>query len=111
VIQHIVLFTPKASIPEHVRTEFAGLVRRTLSGSPHVTRFTIGARVDVDAGYQRSFGDATYDFAAVIEFESRDRLVAYLTDPDHLRLGEAFWQYSERCVVCEVEVSEQQRDS
>ncbi|ODS58655.1 MAG: hypothetical protein ABS36_03755 [Acidobacteria bacterium SCN 69-37] len=105
MIQHIVLFTPKADLPAATRQAFAGHVTDTLAASPAISRYTVGRRVDIDAGYQRSAGDKVYEYAAVLEFDDRDRLIAYLNDPTHARLGNAFWEYCESCVVCEVDLS------
>jgi hypothetical protein len=60
----------------------------------------------VDAGYSRDLGIEAYPFAAILEFETREHLVAYLTHPLHARLGQMFWDYCERSVVTEVETRE-----
>lgn len=106
MIQHIVLFTPKSGLPLETRRSFAGLVLDTLRSSPHVARCTVGKRARVDAGYDRDFGDKTYEYAAVLEFETEARLVAYLNEPRHAHLGRAFWELCERTVVCEVEAAD-----
>lgn len=103
MIQHIVLFTPKAGLPTDRRRSFATLVLETLRTSPHISRCTVGKRSEVDAGYTRNFGDKTYEYAAVLEFEDEDSLVAYLKEPRHAHLGRAFWELCEGTVVCEVE--------
>lgn len=105
MIQHIVLFTPKPGLSDEVRGAFAALVTETLAASRHIARYSIGHRVDVDSGYPRSFGDKTYDYAAVLEFADRDSLVGYLNDSSHGRLGQMFWEYCDSCVVCEVEAN------
>lgn len=105
MIQHIVLFTPKPGLPAAERRRFAEAALDTLAGSPDIQRFTLGRRVEVDAGYPRSFGDAAYAFAAVLEFADRGALVRYLTSPRHAELGRLFWELCERTVVTEVEVA------
>jgi hypothetical protein len=104
MIQHIVLFTPKASLSHDERREFARTTIRTLTSSPDIARLSIGRRADVDAGYERSFGDKTYEFAAVLEFSDRSALVRYLTSSDHAELGRLFWQNCQDTVICEVDV-------
>lgn len=106
MIQHIVLFTPKADLSGDEKTSFADLVLRTLRSSFYVSRCTIGRRIQVNPGYERSFGDATYEYAAVMEFASEGALIAYLNDPAHAALGRAFWASCERTVVCEVLAAE-----
>lgn len=75
----------------------------TLTRCPQVVHFTVGKRIHVDPGYHRTFGDKTYDYAAVIEFRTTDDLVGYLTSADHEKLGRLFWEMCESTVVVEVE--------
>lgn len=103
MIQHIVLFTPKATLAPDVRRTFATLVLDTLRASTHISRCTVGKREPINPGYDRSLGDKTYEYAAVLEFESKDRLISYLNEPKHAQLGKAFWEFCESTVVCEVQ--------
>jgi hypothetical protein len=103
VIQHIVLFTPKTELAASDRRSFAAEVVRILQDCPSATRCVVGRRVEVDAGYQRTFGDKTYQYAAVIEFDDRKALVSYLNHPAHAALGQLFWDSCENSVICEVE--------
>jgi hypothetical protein len=104
VIQHIVLFTPKPGLDHNQRRAFAGTTMKTLGHSPDIARFTVGRRVNVDAGYDRSFGSEPYEDAAVLEFVDREGLVRYLRSADHEVLGRLFWESCERTVVSEVTV-------
>lgn len=103
MIQHIVLFTPKEGLSSDDRRRFAAATLDTLRACPEIDRFTVGRRVEIDAGYPRSFGDNVYEFAAVLEFRDRDALVRYLTSPRHAELGRLFWETCGRTVVMEVE--------
>src|SRR5690606_33503329 len=85
---------------------FAELVVKTLRSSPHVSRCTVGRSMHVDPGHDRSLGDATYQYAAVLEFSSEQGRSAYLNEPAHADLGRAFWATCERTVVCEVRATE-----
>lgn len=104
MIQHIVLFTPKPGLDGDARRAFASTTLSTLQHSPDISRFTVGRRVTVDAGYERSFGADPYEYAAVLEFENQERLVRYLRSADHEVLGRLFWESCERTVVTEVTV-------
>jgi Stress responsive A/B Barrel Domain len=104
VIQHIVLFTPKPGLDGDARRAFASTTLSTLRHSPDISRFTVGRRVTVDAGYERSLGADRYDYAAVLEFENQERLVRYLRSADHEVLGRLFWEACERTIVTEVTV-------
>lgn len=103
MIGHIVLFTPKASLSAAQRRSFAQSVLETCTAIPSVSRASIGRRIDVNAGYSRSFGDKTYEFAAVLEFSERQGLIAYLNDPRHHTLGRLFWECCEASIISEVE--------
>ena len=103
MIQHIVLFSPKAGLPDEDRQAFARATLTTLRDCRDIGRFTVGRRIDVDPGYQRSFGEDGFEFAAVLEFDDRDALVRYLTSPRHAELGRLFWEMCGRTIVMEVE--------
>lgn len=103
MIAHIVLFTPKQDLTNEERRSFASSVIEALRTIPSVSRYTLGKRISVNSGYERSFGDMTYDRSAVLEFAGTEELVAYLNHPLHHRLGELFWKYCADTVVVEVE--------
>jgi len=42
-------------------------------------------------------------FSAVLEFESPAGLVEYLRNPQHERLGKAFWEHCESTAIVETE--------
>jgi hypothetical protein len=71
-----------------------------------IRRAFVGRRVEVDAGYARSFGQTTYMYAAVLEFEDAEGLVAYLNHPLHNALGDLFWQLCASTAIVEVEALE-----
>lgn len=104
VIQHIVLFTPKATLSDDERRTFASRTLGTLTGCSQIARLTIGRRAEIDAGYERLFGDKTYEYAAVLEFSDQAGLVHYLNTPEHAELGRLFWENCESTVVSEVEL-------
>ena len=103
MITHIVLFTPKHDLTESERRSFATSVIEALRTIPSVRRFTLGKRVAVDPGYERSFGGMTYERSAVVEFAGPEELIAYLNHSLHHRLGELFWKYCADTVVVETE--------
>jgi hypothetical protein len=103
VIAHIVLFEPKPELdPDRLRS-FARSVIEGLRSIPSIRRARIGKAIFVDPGYQRVFGDKTYKYAAVLEFENRDGLVAYLRHPQHDRIGREFWNSCAFTTIVEVE--------
>jgi len=70
---------------------------------PDVKKASIGRRVGVDLGYERSLGDSAYEYSAVIEFEDEAGLIRYLRHPLHQRLGSLFWENCNSSVISEVE--------
>jgi hypothetical protein len=104
VTAHIVLFQPKATTSAGDRAAFARQFERACREIPNVRRAIVGKAASVDAGYARSFGDGQFDFAAVLEFDDRDGLVAYLTHPLHKELGRLFWVVCERTAIVEVDL-------
>jgi len=81
-----------------------------LSTIPTIKRAQIGRRIRVDAGYDRSFGDKTYEYSTIIEFADRTALVQYLNHPLHQQLGRLFWENCESTVISEVELVEASDD-
>lgn len=103
MIVHLVLFNPKPAIPDDKRAKFVALLQETCRSIHSVKRAVIGRKTDIEAGYARVFGDKTYEFAAVVEFEDRSGLVEYLQHPLHQSLGAMFWELCESTIVVEFE--------
>jgi len=104
MIGHIVLFNPKTTATKDELRSFAQLISRTCASIPSIQRATIGKRLRIDAGYARYFGDKTYEYLAILEFEDSQGLVAYLRHPLHERLGRLFWEMCESTVIAEVDL-------
>ena len=104
MIVHLVLFNPKPNLEQAQIELFARSLTETFGTIPAISRVLVGRRVAVDPGYERSFGDKTYEFSAALEFESQERLVEYLIHPKHEVLGRLFWEVCESTIVAEHEV-------
>jgi hypothetical protein len=111
LIVHIVLLRFRNDLTEAELGSFTQLVREACSEIPTVMKAYVGMRTDVDAGYQRNFGESTYDAAAVLHFEDKDGLIAYLRHPRHAELGRAFWAISSAAVVFETDVEDLVREA
>ena len=74
-----------------------------MSSIPSIHRAMVGRRLAVEKEDDRDFGETTYEYAAVIEFQDRSGLVDYLKNPLHLELGRLFWLHCARTVVVEVD--------
>ena len=104
MISHIVLFNPRPDVTIEQRRSFALTISETCRSIPTVRAARLGRSKEINSGYPRSFGEKTYPYAAVIDFDSETELVAYLQHPLHRELGRLFWETCESTVVLEVEM-------
>jgi hypothetical protein len=104
MIVHLVLLRLRPGIPANEVLAFAKSVAGACKAMPSVEAAWVGPRVDIEAGYGRSFGDSTYDYAAILQFRGRSELLAYLQHPLHADVGRQFWQVCEATVVFEGEL-------
>lgn len=110
MISHIVLFKAKSGLSRAQQESFALKIQETCRVIPTVRRALVGRSTDVDAGYSRSLGDNTYEFAAVLDFDSEGDLREYLQHPLHRELGRQFWECCESTVVMEVDAVDARTD-
>jgi hypothetical protein len=71
---------------------------------PSVREFRVGERVVHGAAYERLMAE-DYPYAAVIEFDDRGGLKAYLEHPNHSELGRLFWALMDVGLVYDYEIS------
>ena len=110
MIAHVVLFNPKVDLTvERMRT-FTKSMRDCFRSVTHIKRAAVGRRAEVDPGYPRTFGDKTYQFAAILEFDDEAGLIAYLRHPRHEELGRLFWECCESTIVSEHQMIDALRD-
>ena len=102
MISHIVLFEPKPGLSDEDVRDFAQHLKDAMSSVPSVRRAMVGRRVEIQIG-NRNFGDTTYSFSAVVEFDDSKGLIEYLQHQKHAELGRLFWLHCARTVVMEVE--------
>lgn len=110
MISHIVLFNPKPGVTTEQLRVFALAIQEACRSIPSTKRALVGRSVTVDAGYHRSFGEKTYNFAAVIEFNGESDLVEYLRHPLHRELGRLFWETCGSTVVVEARMADARTD-
>lgn len=103
MISHIVLFEPKSGLSDADVRDFAQHLWATMTAVPSVRRATVGRKVEIPGVSARNFGDATYSFSAVVEFDDSKGLIEYIQHPKHIELGRLFWLHCARTVVLEVE--------
>jgi hypothetical protein len=111
MIAHVVLFNPKPAVGQAQFLSCAQLLERLAREIAGVRRAAVGRRVEVDAGYARPFGDTTYRYLCVLEFDDKPSLISYLNHELHRELGRLFWEISESALVIESEMVDAKRES
>ena len=104
MIAHIVLFTPKDGLSSSDKRSFAQSLREAGRQISCIRRARVGRSIQIDAGYERSFGETTYQYAAVLEFDDEDGLIEYLKHPKHQELGGLFWKFCDSTAIVEAEM-------
>ena len=110
MIVHLVLLRLRVAVKSQELQSFAQSLTAICRALPAVQTAWVGARSDIDPGYSRSFGESTYDYAAILHFADRDGLLEYLRHPLHSEVGRRFWDLSETTVVFEGELFDLKRD-
>jgi hypothetical protein len=104
VIAHIVLFEPKSDCSLEVRASLVEALSQACAEIPGISKAIVGRRISLGVGYETKIGVSTYSYAAVLEFEDRQKLTAYLAHPIHTRLGQLFWDVCESTLITDVEM-------
>lgn len=89
MVWHVVLLKPRADLQADERRHFVDVFQRAVTSIPSVRGVRFGRRVTFGAGYERNAPDAGA-FLAIVEFDDRAGLDAYLAHPAHHELGVAF---------------------
>jgi hypothetical protein len=105
VIAHVVLFTPKASLSPDQRRSLVSDLERACRDIPQIRRARIGRRRALGYAYDTA-GPWHFEFVAVLEFESREELHAYLQHPSHAALGRWFHEGAELAIAHDFEMVE-----
>jgi hypothetical protein len=110
VVVHLVLFNPKPTLDKDQLKSFAQTVQAQLRAIPGITRALVGKAIDLQPSYPRSLGDQTYEYAAIMEFQREEDLLAYLEHPTHRQLGRLFWDACGSTVVMEARMADVLQD-
>lgn len=105
MIAHVVLFRPKLAVADAARDAFVAAVVGARQAIPSIRRFWIGRRLTGGAP-SYVLPSADFPFAAVVEFDDRDGLVAYLHHPAHEVLGKALHAALEAALVFDYEAAD-----
>jgi hypothetical protein len=106
VIVHVVLFQPRPGLSDERRDRVLSDLRRAATEIPSIRRFRIGQRILHGLpGYEQAMRD-NYEYVAIIEFDDRDGLGAYLRHPAHEAAGAHFTTSAERALAYDFDVTD-----
>jgi hypothetical protein len=105
MIVHVVLFQLKPELAETTRDELAEALSRVTREIPSIRRARIGSRVTIGRAYEHLI-TTDYAFAAILEFDDRDGLQAYLDHPVHAQLAQRFYASVDRALTYDFEMWE-----
>lgn len=103
MIAHVVLLRPRPGLSAADRTRFHRALAHALEAVSSVRRFRVGRRVRLSAAYEAGM-TTDYQFFAMIEFDDRAGLEAYLAHPAHDELGRLFYGMSAHALAYDYEV-------
>ena len=103
MIWHVVLLKPRADLPATERRGLAEAFRRAVTAIPTVRGARFGRRTTHGAGYEQHAPDAAA-FIAIVEFDDRAGLQAYLAHAAHDELAVLFGQALSAALVYDFEM-------
>lgn len=105
MIVHLVLFRPRAGLQPAQRQALADAFAAALEGIPSIRRAHVGQRFTVGRAYEQLMR-TDYPYAAIIEFDTREALLAYLEHPAHQQLASTFFASFEDALIYDFELQE-----
>ena len=108
MIAHVVLFRPKAELPADARAAFVKALDDALNNIPLIKRAHVGRRVAMGRQYD-AMNSVDFPFVAILEFDSRGDLLAYLEHPAHQTLGAQFYATSASALAYDFDMLEPAR--
>lgn len=106
MIVHIVLFEPRAGLTAAQRDKVLDDLRAAAAAIPTLRRCRIGERITLGLhGYEQAM-TVDYRYAAIMEFDDRAGLEAYLRHPAHEAAGRHFTESAARALAYDYEVAD-----
>lgn len=105
MIVHVVLFRLEAGLAEETRDALADALSLAAREIPSVRRARVGTRVTVGRPYEQMM-TTDFSFAAILEFDDRNGLLAYLDHPAHAQLAQQFFASIEQALTYDFELWE-----
>ena len=108
MVAHVVLYRPRPETDVAVRRAFLAALADAPRRIPAIRRFWIGRRITDGPGYRLGeFPD--FPFMAVIEFDDRAGLEAYLAHESHQDVGRLFNETAEAALIYDFEMFDADR--
>ena len=105
MIAHLVLFRPRADLSSEAARALAASFEAALTEIPSIRRARVGKRVATGRDYE-ALMRVDYTYAAMIEFDDRAGLSAYLEHPAHEQLASQFFSAFEEALVYDFDLHE-----
>jgi hypothetical protein len=105
MIIHVVLFRLKPNLTDDERDALAAALTRAAQEIPSIRRARVGSRVIMGRPYEQLM-TTDYSFAAMLEFDDRDGLRAYLDHSAHEQLAHRFYASVEQALTYDFEMWE-----
>jgi hypothetical protein len=105
MIAHLVLFRPRAGLPEATRQNLTASFSRAVREIPSVRRARVGPRIAHGRPYEQLMR-VDFSYAAVLEFDDLEGLKSYLEHPVHAELAARFFEASEETLIYDFELQD-----
>jgi antibiotic biosynthesis monooxygenase (ABM) superfamily enzyme len=105
MIAHLVLFRPRADLSDEAEQALTASFEAALTQIASIRRARVGKRIATGRSYE-ALMRVDYSYAAMIEFDDRDGLNAYLEHPSHQQLASRFFSAFEEALVYDFELHE-----
>jgi stress responsive alpha/beta barrel protein len=105
MIVHVVLFRLKPNLPGDARDALAAALARATREIPSIRHARVGSRVTIGRAYEQLM-TTDYSFAAMLEFDDRDGLQAYLDHGAHEQLAQRFYASVDQALTYDFEMWE-----
>jgi hypothetical protein len=105
MVQHLVLFRPKANLSAADRGGLVASFARALREIPSIRTCRVGRRITHGRGYEQLMHE-NYEYVVMLEFDDVPALKAYLQHPAHEELAERFFGAFETALMYDYEMTE-----
>lgn len=105
MLLHLVLFEPKPDLTDAATRALLATIEHAARAIPTVRRFEVGRRLADGPSYLAGT-PASFSFAAIVAFDDRAGLDAYLAHPAHVELGRLFNEALARAHVYDYELQD-----